>query len=194
MARAIGREHTSLPSRTKAPKVRGCMPTCIARKAIRTTRRTGTAGRGSPFAESHWMRNGSVSREICWGRSTSSFLYSESVVADDTSPPQPLWRDFIGRKTTVPISEIFLPRGGRERDSTMSDPFLTVTRVSTEQGAVTETLKAALQQRQNKVYARDEVGNERRTFRLELARMMREESRRYIQRVQPASDDEHCAA
>jgi hypothetical protein len=52
----------------------------------------------------------------------------------------------------------------------MSDPFLTATRVSTEQGAMTETLKAALQQRQNKVYARDEVGNERLTFRLELAR------------------------
>jgi hypothetical protein len=76
----------------------------------------------------------------------------------------------------------------------MSDPFLTVTRVSTEQAAMTETLKAALQQRQNKVYSRDEVGNERLTFRLELARMMRDESKPYIQRVQPASDDEHCAA
>jgi hypothetical protein len=76
----------------------------------------------------------------------------------------------------------------------MSDPFLTVTRVSTEQGAMTETLKAALQQRQNKVYSRDEVGNERLTFRLELARMMREESRRYKQRNLPVSDDEHRAA
>jgi hypothetical protein len=76
----------------------------------------------------------------------------------------------------------------------MSDPFLTVTRVSTEQGAMTETLKAALQQRQNKVYSRDEVGNERLTFRVELARMMREESRRYNQPNLPVSDDEHCAA
>jgi len=76
----------------------------------------------------------------------------------------------------------------------MNDPFLIVTRVSTEQGAMTETLKAALQQRQNKVYSRDEVGNERLTFRLELARMMREESLRYKQPSLPVSDDKHCAA
>lgn len=76
----------------------------------------------------------------------------------------------------------------------MSDPFLTVTRVSTEQGAMTETLKAALQQRQNKVYSRDEVGDERLTFRRELARMMREESPRYKQQNLPVSDDEHCTA
>ena len=76
----------------------------------------------------------------------------------------------------------------------MSDPFLSVTRVSTEQGAMTATLQAALQQRQNKVYARDEVGNERLTFRLELARMMREESQHYMRAGQPTSDEEHCAA
>lgn len=76
----------------------------------------------------------------------------------------------------------------------MSDPFLSVTKVNTENAAMTETLKAALQQRQNKVYVRDEIGNERLTFRLELARLMRDESKSYIQRVQPASDDEHCAA
>lgn len=75
----------------------------------------------------------------------------------------------------------------------MSDPFLSVTKVGTEQGAMTETLKAALQQRQNKVYSRDEVGNERLTFRRDLARMMREESRRYKQSNLPVSDDEHCA-
>jgi hypothetical protein len=76
----------------------------------------------------------------------------------------------------------------------MSDLFLSVTKVNTEEAAMMETLKGALQQRQNKVYARDEVGNERLTFRLELARMMREESKRYLQRDQPVSDDEHCAA
>ena len=76
----------------------------------------------------------------------------------------------------------------------MNDPFLIVTRVRTEHGAMTETLKAALQQRQNKVYSRDEVGNERLTFRLELARIMREESLRYKQPSLPVSDDERCAA
>jgi hypothetical protein len=42
MARAIGREPTDLPSRTKAPRDRGYMPTCIARKAIREKQRIGT--------------------------------------------------------------------------------------------------------------------------------------------------------
>ena len=36
-------------------------PTYIARRAIRATRRTGTAGRASLFAESRWMRSGSAS-------------------------------------------------------------------------------------------------------------------------------------
>ncbi len=76
----------------------------------------------------------------------------------------------------------------------MDDPFLVVTGVNSEQRAMTETLKAALQQRQNKVYSRDEVRNERLTFRLELARMMRKESRRYKQPSLHVSDDEHCAA
>lgn len=74
----------------------------------------------------------------------------------------------------------------------MSDPFLAATNVSTEQDAMTETLKAALQQRQNRVYARDEIGSERLTFRLELAKVLREESKSYI--GEPRSDDEHCAS
>jgi hypothetical protein len=76
----------------------------------------------------------------------------------------------------------------------MNDQFLVVTHVNNEKAAMTETLKAALQQRQNKVYARDEIGNERLTLRLELARMLRAESKRYIKPIQPISDDEHCAA
>ena len=76
----------------------------------------------------------------------------------------------------------------------MNDPFLIVTRMSTEQGAMTETLKAALQQRQNKVYSRDEIGNERLTFRFELARMIRAESQLYVEPIEPVLDDQHCAA
>lgn len=76
----------------------------------------------------------------------------------------------------------------------MNDPFLTVTRVSTEQAAMTATLQAALQQRQNKVYSRDEVANERLTFRNELARMMRAESQLYVDPIEPILDDQHCAA
>jgi hypothetical protein len=70
----------------------------------------------------------------------------------------------------------------------MNDPFLEQTGVKTEEDAMKETLKSALQQRRNKVYARDEVGNERREFRSELAKLIREESRRYTQAV---SDDQH---
>ncbi len=29
-------------------------------------RNIGIVGQVSPFAESHWMRNGSTSQEICW--------------------------------------------------------------------------------------------------------------------------------
>jgi hypothetical protein len=76
----------------------------------------------------------------------------------------------------------------------MSDLFLSTTKVSNDSSAITETLKSALQQRQNKVYSRNEVGNERLIFRLELVKMMREESKRYIHRTQLASDEEHCEA
>ena len=44
-------------------------PICIARKAIRATQFIGMVGRESLFADNHWMRNGSASREICWERS-----------------------------------------------------------------------------------------------------------------------------
>jgi hypothetical protein len=60
--------------RTKAPRVRGFMPTCIARKAIRAMQSIGMVGRASLFAESHSMPNGSASREIWWDRANSLFL------------------------------------------------------------------------------------------------------------------------
>jgi C-terminal processing protease CtpA/Prc len=44
-----------------ASRDRGCMPTCIARKAIREMPLNGIVGLASPFAASHWMRNGSES-------------------------------------------------------------------------------------------------------------------------------------
>src|SRR5690242_6379724 len=54
-----------------------------------------------------------------------------------------------------------------------------------------EALKSALRQRRNKVYCRDEVGNERETCRGELRSLMRVTARRY---GQPVSDTEHFAA
>ena len=41
MPKATGREHTSRLSRTKAPRVRGSMRTCIAKKVTTQTRSTG---------------------------------------------------------------------------------------------------------------------------------------------------------
>jgi hypothetical protein len=60
-ARAIGHEHTNPPSRTKARRVRGYTPTCIARKAIRATQFIGIVGLVSPFVDNRWMRNGIAS-------------------------------------------------------------------------------------------------------------------------------------
>src|ERR1035437_3219658 len=68
MPRAIGRGRTNLLSRTRAPAARGCTPTCIARKAIRTTQSIGMVGRGNLFAENHSTRNGSGLQEICWDK------------------------------------------------------------------------------------------------------------------------------
>ncbi len=76
----------------------------------------------------------------------------------------------------------------------VNDPFLELTGVKTEADAVREALKSALQQRQNKVYARDEVGSERTEFRSELARLIREESKVYAQPNQLISDVQHCEA
>ena len=75
----------------------------------------------------------------------------------------------------------------------MSDPFLVVTGVRDEQGAMTESLKAALQQRQNTVYSRPEFGDERSRFRGVLAQMIRSEAARYKQPSR-VPDAEHCEA
>lgn len=76
----------------------------------------------------------------------------------------------------------------------MSDPFLKETGVKTEEDAMREALKSALQQRQNKVYATDDVGNEREEFRAVLARLLREASKRYAQPTEPVSDEQHLHA
>jgi hypothetical protein len=61
MAKAIGIVLTNRLSRTKAQRGRGCTPTCIVKKAIRATPRTGIVAQASLFAGSRWMRNGSAS-------------------------------------------------------------------------------------------------------------------------------------
>ena len=73
----------------------------------------------------------------------------------------------------------------------MHDPFLEETGVSNETSAMRETIRSALQQRQNKVYSRDEVGNERDGFRSELRKLVSVAARRY---TQPVSDADHQAA
>ena len=73
----------------------------------------------------------------------------------------------------------------------IEDQFLKVTRVRDEASAMAESLKAALQQRQNRVYSREEVGHERSDFRSALSRAIRNECTRYTRHV---THSEHCAA
>lgn len=80
----------------------------------------------------------------------------------------------------VPVHFVFI----------MPDHFLEQTSVTDATSAMREALKSALQQRQNKVYSRDEVGSERETFRHELRSQLRAVARRYSQ---PVSDAEHFA-
>jgi hypothetical protein len=75
----------------------------------------------------------------------------------------------------------------------MSDPFLIVTGVGDERGAMTESLKSALQQRQNTVYSRPEFGDERAGFRDALSQVIRSEAARYRQPSR-VPDAEHCEA
>ena len=75
----------------------------------------------------------------------------------------------------------------------MSDPFLVVTGVRDERAAMKESLKAALQQRQNTVYSRPEFGDERTGFRNALAEVIRSEAARYRQSSR-VLDAEHCDA
>jgi hypothetical protein len=75
----------------------------------------------------------------------------------------------------------------------MSDPFLIVTGVRDERRAMAESLKSALQQRQNTVYSRPEFGDERTRFRDALAQLIRSEAARYRQ-ASRVTDAEHCEA
>src|SRR5436305_347582 len=58
MPRAIGNRRMNRLRKTKALRVRGCTPTCIAKKAIKATRPIGMVERGSLYAENHSMSNG----------------------------------------------------------------------------------------------------------------------------------------
>lgn len=58
---------------------------------------------------------------------------------------------------------------------------------------MTESLKSALQQRQNTVYSRPEFGEERTDFRNVLAQVIRSEAARYRQSSR-VPDAEHCEA
>ena len=53
---------------TRAKQVRGYMPTCIARKAIRVTPPTGIGALASRSVENRSKRNGSALRQSCWSR------------------------------------------------------------------------------------------------------------------------------
>jgi hypothetical protein len=72
----------------------------------------------------------------------------------------------------------------------MADPFLEETKVADERTAMQEAIKSALQQRQNTVYSRTEVGDERDVFRGQLRKLMRDNARQY---TQPVSDAGHYA-
>jgi hypothetical protein len=78
----------------------------------------------------------------------------------------------------------------------VDDHFLKITCVKNEDDAMKEALKSALQQRQNKVYKRDEVGTERMEFRREWSKLIRDESKVYIgcKSDDGRSDAEHCEA
>lgn len=76
----------------------------------------------------------------------------------------------------------------------MDDHFLKITGVRNEEDAMREALKSALQQRQNRVYSRDEVDDERKQFRTEWSRLIRNESKVYISSDVGRSDAEHREA
>jgi hypothetical protein len=59
--KATGLGRTNRRNRMKAGTVRGCMPICTARKAIRAMPPTGMDAEANPSAGRGWMRNGSAS-------------------------------------------------------------------------------------------------------------------------------------
>jgi hypothetical protein len=72
----------------------------------------------------------------------------------------------------------------------MTDPFLIIVRVDDEQGAMRDSLNSALQR--SRTYARLEINGERKKFRTEWARLIREEAKRYVRPEEMPSGDEHC--
>jgi hypothetical protein len=79
----------------------------------------------------------------------------------------------------------------------MNDRFLEAVGVKTEEAAMQDSLKSALGVRRGaKVYGRADIGDERSLFRAEWARLIRDESKRYINPARGAqpSDAEHCQA
>jgi hypothetical protein len=76
-----------------------------------------------------------------------------------------------------------------EAETTVADPFLVETRVSTVESALSGSLQAALQH--NKTYKSGSDDGMRDAFRSEWGKFIREESQRY---TQPVPDAQHCAA
>jgi hypothetical protein len=73
----------------------------------------------------------------------------------------------------------------------MNDPFLMATGVRTETSAMSNAIQSALQR--NKTY-RDGCSDEGRArFRMDLGRLIRGESQRYVLPM-PVSDSQHCEA
>jgi hypothetical protein len=73
-----------------------------------------------------------------------------------------------------------------------NDPFLKADGVKTEGDAVTMSFKGALQR--NRTYREGVREGRRKEFRTEWAKLIREESNRYVQPAQPISDIQHCEA
>lgn len=74
-----------------------------------------------------------------------------------------------------------------------SDPFLTFEGVHSEEVAMKESLKGALQQRQNTVYAAGTSDSLRAQFRTFLSELIRLLATRYTSPL-PVNDEEHCEA
>jgi hypothetical protein len=74
----------------------------------------------------------------------------------------------------------------------MGDRFLELDRVQTEGDAMTKSFAGALQR--NPTYRKGVSERKKKEFRAEWAKLIRQESQRYVQPAQPILDDQHCAA
>src|SRR5579871_3354438 len=102
MPKATGREPMSPPRQTKAARARGFTPTCIEKKAIAVTPRTGTSAQAKPIATNPFLLNGSaLLRNCCTGRAAKlSVSYC-----------------FVGRLWSFPVKvEQFLQLANRRRN------------------------------------------------------------------------------